>query len=99
MKEKILKIPPTNEKTSQNQDLQQKSHQRIKFLCIGPCKIFGTILKMDKGGTQTNRPKDKKVDDDDAISFTFEIRHRKIICVKKRRKLAVKITWMHQYEG
>ena len=28
-----------------------------------PNKIFWTILKMNKGGTQINRPKDLKVDD------------------------------------
>ncbi len=27
-------------------------------------KIIGTILKIDKGGTQTNGQKDKKIDDD-----------------------------------
>ena len=42
----------------------KKSHQKNKHLSSPPCKIIGTILKMDKGRTQTNGPPDKKVDDD-----------------------------------
>ena len=52
------------EKTFRNQALKQKSHQRKKYLGSPPCKIFGTILKMDKGRTQINGPEDKKADDD-----------------------------------
>ena len=33
-------------------------------LGIPPCKILRAILKMDKGGTQRNGSKEKKVDDD-----------------------------------
>ena len=57
------RVSQTNEKDSQNQALLQKSHQRDKHLGSPPCKILGTIPKMDKGRTQTNGPKDKKVDD------------------------------------
>ena len=53
-----------NEKTSRNQALQQKSHQRGKHLGSPPCKILVTILKMDERGTQTNGPENKKIDDD-----------------------------------
>ena len=57
------RIPQMNEKTYRNQARQQTSHQRDKHLGSRPCKILRTILKMKKGRIQTNRPKDKKVDD------------------------------------
>ena len=43
-------VPQTDEKTSQNQTLQQKSHQRDKHLGYPTCKILRTILKIEKGG-------------------------------------------------
>ena len=46
-----------------NKTLLQKSHQRNKHLGSTPCKILVTILRFDKGRTQTNRPKNKKADD------------------------------------
>ena len=46
---------------SQNQALQQKSHQKEKHQGIPPCKILWSILKMDKGRTQSNGPNDKKI--------------------------------------
>ena len=52
-----------NKETSRNQSRQQKSHQKNKHLYISPWELFWTIRKMDKGGTQTNRIKDKKIDD------------------------------------
>ena len=45
-----------NTKASRNQIMQQKFHQGL------PQKILRTILKMDKGQTQTNNPKYKKAD-------------------------------------
>ena len=51
MKEQIKTIKKNE--GSQNQALQQKSHQKDKPL---------GSLKMDKGITSTNRPKDKKVE-------------------------------------
>ena len=55
MKEKILeRVPQKNEKVSQNQTLQQKSHQRDKPLGSPSGKIFRIILKIDKEGTQKN---------------------------------------------
>ena len=52
-----------NEKTSQNQAQQLKSHERGKYLGSLSFKLLGTILKIDKGGTQGNGLKVKKVDD------------------------------------
>ena len=49
-------------KTARNYAVWQKSHQKNKHLDIPPCKIHRTILNWDKGGTQTNRQKDKRVD-------------------------------------
>ena len=49
--------------TSRNEALQQKSHQRNKRPGSLPCKVLRTILKMDKTGTQTNRPNDKEIKD------------------------------------
>ena len=74
-----------NEKASQDHVLQQKSHQKNKHLGSPFCKILGAILKMDKRGTRTNGPEDKK-DDDNEQSFTLKRRHRQAIHVKKRRK-------------
>ena len=55
-----------NKKISLNQVLQQKSHQRAKHPRSHSCKIFRTIPRINQGETQTNRPEDKKVDDNDA---------------------------------
>ena len=44
--------------------LQQKFHQENEHLGRPPCKILKTILKRNKGGTQTNGPKDKDIDED-----------------------------------
>ena len=54
------RVPQKNEKVSRDQALQQKSHQRSKHLGSFPYKILGAILKIDKKGTQTNGPEDKK---------------------------------------
>ena len=56
-------VPQKNKKAARNQALEQKSHQRNKHLSSLPCKILLTILKMVKGGTQTNWPKNKQIDD------------------------------------
>ena len=55
-KKKILQM---NEKVSRNQNLQQKGMNTCIVLTL-----LVPILKMDKGVTQANGPKDKKVDDD-----------------------------------
>ena len=39
------------------------------------CKVLWTILKMDKGETQTNGPKNKEIDND-ALGLTSERWHR-----------------------
>ena len=56
------RAPQKNEKTSQNQALQQKYLQKNKNLGSLPCKIFWTILEIN-GGAKNNGPKDKKIDD------------------------------------
>ena len=50
MKEKIKRILQKNEITARNQTTWQISHQRD----CPPSKIFGVILKVDKGRTSTN---------------------------------------------
>ena len=44
----FLKTFQTKEKNSRKQALQQESDRRDKHLGCPPCKIIGTILKMDK---------------------------------------------------
>ena len=73
MKEKI-------KKASQNQVLQQESHQRDKHIGCSPCKVLGTNLEMYERRTSTNRPEDKKTNDD-AQGFTSKRLHRQTICV------------------
>ena len=50
------RVSQTNDKTSRNQALLQKSHQTDKHMDSPSCKMLGTILKMDKGRTQKNEP-------------------------------------------
>ena len=65
------KIKKESLKNKRNQFLRQKSHQSYKNLSRTSCKIFGTILEMDKGRTQMNGSEDKKVGDD-AQGLTYE---------------------------
>ena len=58
------RLSQSNEKTSQNQTLQQESHQKDKQLGSPHCKILRTILEMDKRRTSTNGPEDKKANND-----------------------------------
>ena len=44
-----------------------------KLLGLYPCKIFGTVLKMNQGGIQTNVPEDQKVDDDEQGNYIRKI--------------------------
>ena len=75
---------PLNKTQTQTQTLQPKSLQSgKKNLGSQPCKIFRTILKMNKGGTPKNRPKDKKVDDDALRTY---IRDR--VCREKKEGVA-----------
>ena len=53
----------SGDETSGKQSQQQKSHQKDKHQGSTSYKILWTILKMDKGGTQRNGPKDKEIDD------------------------------------
>ena len=48
-----------------------------------PCKILKTILKKDPGGTQTNGPKSKKIDNF-TQGITSERLYRQIVCAKKK---------------
>ena len=61
---KKIRVPQKNKKTPGNQALLQKFHHSDKHLASPPCKIFWGILKMDKGGNQTSKPKNKKDYDD-----------------------------------
>ena len=56
-------VPQKNEKASRNKAQTQKSHQRDKQMGSSSCKIIWSIIKMDKGVTEINEPKDKKIDD------------------------------------
>ena len=56
------KVPQKNEKTSWNQNHQQKFYQKNKYLSSVSCKIIWKILKMDKGETQKKGPKNKEID-------------------------------------
>ena len=47
-----------------NPVLQRKYHQKNKHMGCPPCKLLGTLLEMDKGGTSTNGPGEKKTKDD-----------------------------------
>ena len=62
-KKKKKRVPQTNEIPFRNQDLQQKSHQKDKYLGSSSCKILETILDMDKRGTKGNGLEYKEADD------------------------------------
>ena len=57
----------------------------INTLAVSLCKILGTILKIDKGGTQTNGPKDQEIDNY-AQDFIFLRSHRQTV-------------WTHEHCG
>ena len=48
MKDMIRK---ENAKTTRDKNLQQKPHQRNKYLGCGPCQILGTLSQVDQRGT------------------------------------------------
>ena len=91
----------TNKKTSGNQTLQQKWNQRNKHLGCHAWKVQGNIVKMDKGGTQTNGLEDQNTEDD-VQGFAREIWHRQTNCVKGKKErlnlLALGIALMYQYQ-
>ena len=58
---KKKRISQLSEKASWNQSLQLESRREDKYLGCSSFKIFRTILKMDKGRTSTNGPKEKKL--------------------------------------
>ena len=57
------RVPQMNEKASRNQTLLQKFHQKDKPSGSPLYKLFETILKMEKGRTQINAPKNKEIHD------------------------------------
>ena len=63
-KKKLKRIFQESDKTTRNQTISQKSHQKDKHLCCLLSKILGTILKVDERRTSTNGPKNKKTHDD-----------------------------------
>ena len=100
MKEKNNKRgAQTNEKVYGDQTLLQKSYEKGKHLGCSLCKILGTIIKMNKGGNQTNRPKDKKIDDYAPILYPRD--DIDYMCQEKKEEedtLALRIDLMHQYK-
>ena len=56
-----------------------------KDLGSSTCKIAWTILKIDKGGTQTNEPEDKKVDDN-TQSLLHPMTKRNYVCPEKKEE-------------
>ena len=79
------KTAPQNKKTFWKQVPRKKTHQRNKHMWNPPYKLLWTILKMEKGRTRLNEPKDKEIDDY-AQGFTLERWHRQTIHVTKKRK-------------
>ena len=61
MKEKKLKkrITQENEKTTRNQTIKHRFHQRNKHLSYSPCKILWIILEVDEGKLSKNGPKEQ----------------------------------------
>ena len=83
--------PLNNKKTSRNQALQQKSHQKDKHLSRPPCKVIWTILKMSKGENHSNGPKDKESWWWCTRTYTQEI--TLVIYVKKRKRKGTRHHW------
>ena len=81
---KLEKVPQTNEKSFHKPSLQQKSHDWDKRLSSPSCKILKTIHKLEKGRTQTNERKDKKIDH--WHGFTSFREHWQTVFVSRRRK-------------
>ena len=79
------RVPQKKEKDFRNQLCSRNLMKGIKHMDSPPCKLLGTILKMNKEGAQTNVPKDKKIDDD-TQGLTSEKLHRQIVSVQKKRK-------------
>ena len=63
------KVLLTNKKTSRNEALQQRFHQRTKNLGFIPYKMIGTIFKVDRRRTSTNEPKNKKTNNDASTDY------------------------------
>ena len=100
IKEKIRRAPQKNKKTSQNQTLPQKSHQRDKHQDSPPCKILRTILNMDKGRTQTNGPKKKNVNNNAQGDLHLRDDIECMYWEKKEEEnsLILRIALIHQYK-
>ena len=61
MKDKIRKeYPMQNKETTWDKTLQQKPHQRNKYLGCVARYIFGTLPQVDKRRTKTNGSKNKE---------------------------------------
>ena len=64
----------------------------INTWAVPSSKILGTILKVEEGKTSTNRPENKKTNDD-VEGLTFERQHRQAARVKKRRMKRTRQYW------
>ena len=51
MKDDLKRISQENEKTTRDKTLQQKPHQRNKYLGCAPSQIFGTLSQVDQRRT------------------------------------------------
>ena len=99
MKEKIKK-PETqeNEKTTRNQTILQEAHKQNKHLGYPRRKILRNILEVDDGRTSTNRPENKKTNDDAKnLHPKYDIDRLYVLRKGGRGLPALKIALMQQY--
>ena len=62
-KEKKAIVPRTNEEATWKQTMQPKFHKRDEHLGCLPCKILGSIVKINRDRTQITGSHDNKIDD------------------------------------
>ena len=75
----------------------RKIKPKNKYLSSPSCKILRTILKINNGGNQTDRTKNKKIDND-AQGLTSERWGRQTLCSKKRRRKKTSHYWgLHRW--
>ena len=87
IKDKITKSTSDERENFLKPSSAAETSSKGKSLGNPPCKPLRTILKIDKGKTQTNGPKGKKVDDN-AQGLTFARLNRQTICQEGGRGLA-----------
>ena len=81
--EKNLKrVSQENEKTTRNQTIEKKVHQRDKHQPCPPRKILGIIFNAEKGRTSTNGSENKKTHDN-AQGLTSQRWHEQTVSRKE----------------